>query len=94
MAAAPDTILWLSFPTRTKKTGLLGVTHVQLTLEKPTESDRDSSEEDSPRYAHSTWSSFECNRICIKALVTAGTAVHVVFHFYGKYPLLAAASCY
>ncbi len=97
MAAAPDIILWLSFRARTKKTGLLGVEHLQLTFEKPerpTDSEGHSSEEASPVPAHSAWSSFECNRICIKDRVTAGTQVHVVFHFYGKYPLVAAALCH
>ena len=96
MADAPDTTLWLSFRTRfNRKSQLMGVKYLELTLQQPkapADPEGDYSEEESSEFQHSAWSGFQCNRICIKALVTAGTPVHIVFHYHGKCLLLAAAS--
>lgn len=74
----------------------MGLKYLELTLEEPeapADSEGDYSEEESSKFWHSPWSRFQCDRICIRERVTAGTPVHVVFHYYGTLLLLAAALC-
>ena len=75
----------------------MGLKYLELTLIEPeappADSDEDYSEEQALEYDHSAWSGFERSPLSIREEVTAGTPVHVVFHYYGKYPPLASALC-